>query len=148
MSLYGRVAGKAHAMFKSTKRKAGPKKGQTAAEIEEFGTELASFQASYLGSAAVKQEFGNDVCKAAVDQIMSLDQPERAVTLLVTPKGIFLRDAKTRETVRGCPIDTITFVSMDADNATQFSFITQNQEVRCTDVPEAGRPRVVDLPPF
>lgn len=115
-------------MFKSTKRKPTGNGGQTTAEIAEFGTELGSFEASYLGSIAVKQAFGNEVCAAAIAGILAMDQPEREVVLLVTPKGIFLRDARSSETIRRCPTEHITFVSMDAANANQFSFITQDPE--------------------
>ena len=157
--LYGRVAGRAQSMFKSTKRKGGGggrKEASGAGAVDsggggggsagtasgngssvsvesidtDLGKELGRFAVSYLGSVAVRHDHGNAVCASAVKSILSLDQPERQVNLVVTPKGLFLLDAGDGGSmVRRSPIGDVTFMSIDGHETEgepqRFSYITK-----------------------
>lgn len=93
---------------------------------EDFGVELGSFDARYMGSIPVKAPTGNDVCTDAVLRLRQQAPEEKKVRLVVTPKGMYIVDQKG-EIITATPIKDVSFIAMNPDDKKIFSFIANQR---------------------
>uniref|UniRef100_A0A803WFM4 Low density lipoprotein receptor adaptor protein 1 n=1 Tax=Ficedula albicollis TaxID=59894 RepID=A0A803WFM4_FICAL len=89
------------------------------------------FTLKYLGMTLVEQPKGEELSAAAVKRIVATAKASgkklQKVTLMVSPRGIVLRDSSTNELIENISIYRISYCTADKSHDKVFAYIAQNQ---------------------
>lgn len=94
------------------------------------GSHIAEFTVQYVGSVPVKAAAGADVAKGAIDRLVELKLPRRKVLVIVTTKGIYVVDPKTKDLVKTVPIMDISFTSAWTRDDRFVAFFENDKAIR------------------
>ncbi|XP_042302988.1 low density lipoprotein receptor adapter protein 1-like isoform X2 [Sceloporus undulatus] len=92
---------------------------------------FAGFALKYLGMTLVGEPRGEEMAAAAVRRILATARKEgpgklRKVLLGVSPRGLSLRDAETRESIESVSIYRISYCTTDKLQNKVFAYVAQN----------------------
>ncbi|XP_068535326.1 low density lipoprotein receptor adapter protein 1-like isoform X5 [Anas acuta] len=102
------------------------------ADMQEPLLEGMCFTLKYLGMTLVEKPKGEDMAAAAIRRIIAMAQVGarkfQKVILTVSPRGISLQDADTKEIVENISIYRISYCTTDKLQNKIFAYVAQSQE--------------------
>ncbi|NXQ55615.1 ARH protein, partial [Anthoscopus minutus] len=102
------------------------------ADMQEPLLEGMCFTLKYLGMTLVEKPKGEDMAAAAIRRIVATAQVGarkfQKVILTVSPRGISLQDADTKEMVENISIYRISYCTTDKLQNKVFAYVAQSQE--------------------
>ncbi|XP_065538168.1 low density lipoprotein receptor adapter protein 1-like isoform X5 [Lathamus discolor] len=102
------------------------------ADMQEPLLEGMCFTLKYLGMTLVEKPKGEDMAAAAIRRIVATAQAGarkfQKVILTVSPRGISLQDADTKEMVENISIYRISYCTTDKLQNKVFAYVAQSQE--------------------
>ncbi|XP_061481983.1 low density lipoprotein receptor adapter protein 1-like [Rhineura floridana] len=105
---------------------------ETWADMREPLLEGMGFALKYLGMTLVEKPKGEDMATAAIHRIIDMARvgPKkfRKVVLTVSPRGLSLQDAETKETIGNISIYRISYCTTDKLQNKVFAYVAQNPQ--------------------
>ncbi|XP_062429387.1 low density lipoprotein receptor adapter protein 1-like isoform X3 [Rhea pennata] len=102
------------------------------ADMQEPLLEGMCFTLKYLGMTLVEKPKGEDMAAAAIRRIVAMARVGarkfQKVILTVSPRGISLQDAETKEMVENISIYRISYCTTDKLQNKVFAYVAQSQE--------------------
>ncbi|XP_066482975.1 low density lipoprotein receptor adapter protein 1-like isoform X2 [Tiliqua scincoides] len=105
---------------------------ETWADMREPLLEGMGFALKYLGMTLVEKPKGEDMAAAAIHRIIAMARvgPKKfqKVILTVSPRGLSLQDAETKETIESVSIYRISYCTTDKLQNKVFAYVAQNPQ--------------------
>ncbi|KAJ6661273.1 hypothetical protein lerEdw1_015410 [Lerista edwardsae] len=105
---------------------------ETWADMREPLLEGMGFTLKYLGMTLVEKPKGEDMAAAAIHRIIATARvgPKKfqKVILTVSPRGLSLQDAETKETIESVSIYRISYCTTDKLQNKVFAYVAQNPQ--------------------
>ncbi|XP_054849244.1 low density lipoprotein receptor adapter protein 1-like [Eublepharis macularius] len=105
---------------------------ETWADMREPLLEGMGFALKYLGMTLVEKPKGEDMATAAIHRIIAMARvgPKKfqKVILTVSPRGLSLQDAETKETIENVSIYRISYCTTDKLQNKVFAYVAQNPQ--------------------
>ncbi|KAM6459073.1 low density lipoprotein receptor adapter protein 1-like isoform 2-T2 [Liasis olivaceus] len=102
------------------------------ADMREPLLEGMSFALKYLGMTLVEKPKGEDMAAAAIHRIIAMARvgPKKfqKMILTVSPRGLSLQDAETKETIETISIYRISYCTTDKLQNKVFAYVAQNPQ--------------------
>ncbi|XP_058019037.1 low density lipoprotein receptor adapter protein 1-like isoform X1 [Ahaetulla prasina] len=102
------------------------------ADMREPLLEGMSFSLKYLGMTLVEKPKGEDMAAAAIHRIIAMARvgPKKfqKMILTVSPRGLSLQDAETKETIETISIYRISYCTTDKLQNKVFAYVAQNPQ--------------------
>nr|XP_025971598.1 low density lipoprotein receptor adapter protein 1-like [Dromaius novaehollandiae] len=109
-----------------------PELPESWADMQEPLLEGMCFTLKYLGMTLVEKPKGEDMAAAAIRRIVAMARGGarkfQKVILTVSPRGISLQDAETKEVVENISIYRISYCTTDKLQNKVFAYVAQSQE--------------------
>ncbi|XP_060107365.1 low density lipoprotein receptor adapter protein 1-like isoform X2 [Heteronotia binoei] len=105
---------------------------ETWTDMREPLLEGMGFALKYLGMTLVEKPKGEDMATAAIHRIIAMARvgPKKfqKVILTVSPRGLSLQDAETKETIENVSIYRISYCTTDKLQNKVFAYVAQNSQ--------------------